>query len=221
MSDIVLLYDRDCPNARAARENLLRAFVEAGASPRWVEVDRAAEDTPARWRGYGSPTILIDGADALGAEASGAGASCRLYRDGEAVVGVPSVSALASAIATAETRTAPPSGTAWGRLLTAAPGVGAALLPKVACPACWPAYAGLLSALGLGFLMETRYLLPLTIGFLALALGAIGWRARSRRGFGPPRQRRPHAPQLGPGAGGVVGPRRVAHEVAHAVVEQR
>lgn len=65
------------------------------------------------------------------------------------------------------------------------PGVGVAMLPKLACPLCWPAYAGLLSSLGLGFLISTAYLLPLTIGFLILALAALAFRATKRRGYGP------------------------------------
>ena len=65
------------------------------------------------------------------------------------------------------------------------PGIGFALLPKLACPMCWPLYAGTLSSLGLGFLIGTTYLVPLTIGFLAAALVVLGFRAKQRRGFGP------------------------------------
>lgn len=61
------------------------------------------------------------------------------------------------------------------------PGIGVALLPKVACPACWPAYAGLLSALGVGFLMSRAYLLPLTVLFLGFATAALFVEARKRR----------------------------------------
>jgi hypothetical protein len=64
-----------------------------------------------------------------------------------------------------------------------APAVAVSLLPKVVCPICSPAYAALLSSLGLGFL-ATTYLLPLTVGFLAVALGALGFGASSRRGLG-------------------------------------
>ena len=39
--------------------------------------------------------------------------------------------------------------------------------------------------IGLGFLISLRYLLPLTIAFLVLALAAILFRARDRRGYGP------------------------------------
>jgi len=71
------------------------------------------------------------------------------------------------------------------RNLLAAPGVGLSLLPKLACPACWPAYAGLLSSLGVGFLSSTRYLLPMTVAFLFGAVGMLAFRARRRRGYAP------------------------------------
>jgi mercuric ion transport protein len=73
----------------------------------------------------------------------------------------------------------------WKQTIVALPGIGVSLLPKLACPACWPAYAGLLSSLGLGFLVSTAYLLPLTITFLALVLAALVFRANRRRGYGP------------------------------------
>src|SRR5713226_6448109 len=59
------------------------------------------------------------------------------------------------------------------------------MLPKLACPACWPAYAGLLTSLGLGFLVSAAYLLPLTVAFLFLTLGAMVFRARERHGYRP------------------------------------
>jgi hypothetical protein len=65
-----------------------------------------------------------------------------------------------------------------------APAVAVSLLPKAVCPICSPAYAALLSSLGLGFL-ATTYLLPVTVGFLAVALAALVFRASSRRGLGP------------------------------------
>jgi len=67
----------------------------------------------------------------------------------------------------------------------AIPGVGVSLLPKLACPFCWPAYAGLLSSVGLGFLISTKYLLPVTAAFLVLSVGALAFRARGRHGYGP------------------------------------
>lgn len=73
----------------------------------------------------------------------------------------------------------------WRQSILAVPSIGVSVLPKLACPACWPAYAGLLTSIGLGFLISVRYLLPLTIVFLALALAAMLSRARDRRGYGP------------------------------------
>ena len=73
----------------------------------------------------------------------------------------------------------------WKQHLLMIPGIGMSLLPKLACPLCWPAYAGLLSSVGLGFLISARYLLPITAVFLVLAVGALAFRAKNRRGYGP------------------------------------
>ncbi len=73
----------------------------------------------------------------------------------------------------------------WRQTILAVPSIGVSVLPKLACPACWPAYAGLLTSIGLGFLISVRYLLPMTIAFLVLALASMLFRARDRRGYGP------------------------------------
>jgi len=69
--------------------------------------------------------------------------------------------------------------------LAVVPGIGAALLPAVACPACWPAYAGLLSSLGIGFVNYTPYLGPLMVLFLAIALVTLALQGRRRGSYGP------------------------------------
>ena len=69
--------------------------------------------------------------------------------------------------------------------VAALPGIGVSLLPKLMCPACWPAYAGIVSALGLSFLISARYLLPLTIGFLAITSLTLAHQASRRHGYGP------------------------------------
>jgi mercuric ion transport protein len=73
----------------------------------------------------------------------------------------------------------------WKQTLVAIPGIGVSLLPKLACPLCWPAYTGLLSSVGLGFLISSKYCcIPRT------CLGALAFRAgrrhpvRLRRGIG-------------------------------------
>lgn len=73
----------------------------------------------------------------------------------------------------------------WKRAAVAVPSVGVALLPKLACPMCWPAYAGVLSALGLGFLISGTYLFWFTAIFLSIFIASLTFRASHRRGFGP------------------------------------
>jgi mercuric ion transport protein len=67
----------------------------------------------------------------------------------------------------------------------ALPVVGTAVLPKLVCPFCWPAYTGLLSFLGLGFINYTPYLLPLTLAFLLVAIVSLGYGAKIHRGYAP------------------------------------
>ena len=73
----------------------------------------------------------------------------------------------------------------WKQNLMTVPAIGVSILPKLACPACWPAYAALLSSVGLGFLISATYLLPVTVVLLSLALVALAFRAKDRRGYGP------------------------------------
>ncbi len=76
-------------------------------------------------------------------------------------------------------------GATFKQTVAALPGIGVSLLPKLMCPACWPAYAGLVSALGLSVLISAKYLLPLTVGFLAITALALGYHASRRHGYGP------------------------------------
>ena len=73
----------------------------------------------------------------------------------------------------------------WLRTLAVLPVVGTALLPSLTCPACWPAYAGLLSAFGLGFVNYTSYLLPLTAIFLIVAVASLRYRAKTHWSYTP------------------------------------
>lgn len=186
MPTVELLYDRDCPNAREARSHLLQAFAHATMTPHWSEQLIEDPDAPEHVRGYGSPTILIDGHDVAGESPRGE-RSCRLYAtDDGGLSRAPSVSQIAEALARASRAPEmPTTAGGWRSSLAVAPGIGAALLPKVACPACWPAYAGFLSSIGLGVLMDDAWLLPLTASFLLVAVGALAFRARRRRGHGP------------------------------------
>lgn len=58
------------------------------------------------------------------------------------------------------------------------PALGASLLPSLSCPACWPAYASALSAVGLSFLGESKYLIWLNVVALVVSLIVLTRRAR-------------------------------------------
>jgi len=74
---IQLLTFEGCPLADAAREQLEAALAELGIDD-YEEIDLQAPGTPENLRGWGSPTILIDGADITG-QPKGDSLSCRVY----------------------------------------------------------------------------------------------------------------------------------------------
>jgi len=181
---VELVYEEGCPNIEPARELLLRAFETAGLTPRWSEWDIAESDAPERVRGYGSPTILVDGDD-VAPETANEASCCRVYADSDSGNrGVPALARVVSALGASQSAAGDAGGgggdTGKRMHLAALPSIGLALLPKLTCPACWPAYAGLLSSLGLGFVDYSPYLLPLTGLFLALTLAGLFSAARRR-----------------------------------------
>lgn len=189
MPRVELIYAADCPHVPAARAQLLRAFAAAGLAARWQEWEGNALESPGYARGFGSPTILINGADAAGHQAGPADtACCRLYAHGAGELsGIPALQAIVAKLRDANKADTPASGVAhaWSSPAATLPTFGVALLPKLTCAACWPAYANLLSALGLGFINFTPYLLPFTLLFLVISWVVLGYRARYRRGYGP------------------------------------
>ena len=102
---VQLLTFAGCPNAEAARETLRSALAAPEIAAPVEEVDTNAPETPESLRRWGSPTILIDGADVEGLETP-TGASCRLYRDEAGRLrGTPSVDRLRLALERAASRT--------------------------------------------------------------------------------------------------------------------
>ena len=77
---IELVFFPACPHVSAAREQLARACGAVGLPASWVEHDVSRGWVPAHVRGYGSPTILVDGRDVSGGVPSDA-VSCRVYPD--------------------------------------------------------------------------------------------------------------------------------------------
>jgi len=158
----------------------------------WTEWDQSSPEAPGHLRGFGSPTVLVEGSDVAGAQPVEGLACCRLYEREDGRGGVPPVGLIAGALSHAKERTianlsaASGSGrrASWASVLVV-PGIVAALLPSLTCPLCWPAYAGVLSSLGVGFVGTTAYLLPLTATFLAIAVGALTFGARRHGRHGP------------------------------------
>ncbi len=175
---VELIYDADCPHVAGARAQLLRAFTVTSVPARWEEWRRDDPDAPARVKAFGSPTILLNGRD-VSPMASNA-TCCRLYHDADGrMAGVPALETITQAMRGSGTSFNWKSTGIWG------PAIGIAFLPKLVCPACWPAYAALVGALGMPFLLDTTFLFPLTLAALALVLGLLAWKASERRGHRP------------------------------------
>lgn len=174
---IDVLYLASCPHREATVERTREVLAALGARAELREVEVRDGVDAARLRFPGSPTVRVDGVDIEpGAEARAQDAlSCRIYGSS----GVPSRDLLAEAIAGAAAR----SGAGGARWFTAAgiPAAGLAALP--ACPACYPLYAGVLSSLGLT--LDPGAHIAVTAGLGVIALGALSFRARSRRGYAP------------------------------------
>ena len=181
---VELIYDTDCPNVPQARARLMMALAAARLTPRWQEWSRSDERSPEYVRRFGSPTILVESRDVASGSAIDGGGACRIYTDASGhMSGVPPLENIQAALRGTGRPAVPAK--SLKQTLPALPAVGIALLPKLTCAACWPAYAGLLSALGFGFIDYTPYLLPLTAAFLLLTLVMLAYRARRRRGYAP------------------------------------
>lgn len=188
MRNVEFIYERTCPFTQTARQRLIEGFGHAGIAPRWSEWEVSDPRAPEHVRGLGSPTILIDSRDISGVPRREAENCCRIYTlDGE-TRGVPPlemvVAALQESDGSGQTRL-PRNQSGLHSHAALLPAVGLAALPKLTCPACWAAYAGVLSSLGVGFVNYTPYLLPLTAGFLVISVLSLAYRADRRRGYGP------------------------------------
>lgn len=103
-----LIVDTHCPNIGAARSLLTRALNSVGLPIAWREWLRDAADTPPALRGFGSPTILVDGVDVSGAPREATGQahanSCRIYDDAGVLQGVPPFDVVARVLTRAMSR---------------------------------------------------------------------------------------------------------------------
>lgn len=175
---VQLLYFDSCPNVEGTRASLRHALEAAGMPTAFEEIDVEA-NAPEDLRLWGSPTILVDGKDLFGASVP-TGCTCRIYSDGEASSsGVPTGQSIIEALRRRrESRS-------WIKSVLVIPGAVLPLLPAATCPACIAAYAGVVSALGLGFLVNERVMVPLILFFLGLSVATVGWAWRTHRHIGP------------------------------------
>ena len=104
---VELIYDAACPNVDRCRTALDAGMRAAGLLPSWAEWERSDPRTPAAYRHYGSPTVLVNGRDIAAAPGSAppAGNSCRVYVDDAmgSLSGVPPVQSITRAITRALT----------------------------------------------------------------------------------------------------------------------
>lgn len=156
-----MLYFDGCPNVGEAKKNLQEAFRRAGRKPEWAEIDLKSASCPSGWRGFPSPTVLVGESDVASGESRREGApSCRFG-------GAPSSEQIEAAL----------KRRSWLTSLAAVPAAAISLVPVSLCPACYPALAGLIGALGLGAYGE-RLLAPLTAALLLVALGGLVFQGR-------------------------------------------
>lgn len=97
--DIEILYVADCPNAGLARERLDAALQASGLDAEVQETEVADAETAERVGMRGSPTIVIDGRDAVPSAAPVGSLSCRLYATDAGTQGAPTVDQLVAALA--------------------------------------------------------------------------------------------------------------------------
>lgn len=99
---VELVLDPTCPNVDKARGAIRAALLAVGAPVEWKEWERGAEATPPALRAFGSPTVLVNGADVSGGGDAAAKAdanSCRVYVDEcGCLCGAPSAQQIIQAI---------------------------------------------------------------------------------------------------------------------------
>lgn len=167
---IQLLHFQGCPNVDAARSAIRDALAAEKIDAPIEEIDVEASDAPAWARGWGSPTILVDGKDVAGQERSES-SSCRLYAGG-----APSVDTIRSRIAAAR-----PLTPATGKRV-ALPMIGAVTAAIAASACCLvPAVLAIVGVSGVGF--ASRFAPYRTYFLIAsgIALAAGFWFAYRRQ----------------------------------------
>jgi len=87
--DIDVLYFAGCPHVDATLELIDDVLAERGVQARVNRVEIKDGDDAQRQRFPGSPTVRVDGIDVDPSHGNDFGMLCRVYRDGEALRGIP------------------------------------------------------------------------------------------------------------------------------------
>ena len=89
-----MLYIDSCPNWQETDERLRQALASLGrhVTPTYVEVETPEDAERLAFRG--SPTVLVDGADAFADDWAPVGLSCRVFQTPEGLRGAPTVDQL-------------------------------------------------------------------------------------------------------------------------------
>ncbi|MGH8128585.1 MAG: thioredoxin family protein [Gammaproteobacteria bacterium] len=93
---VELVYFTGCPNVAAARGAIREAMTAEGLTAEWREWNRDDAATPDALRGYGSPTVLVDGHDVV--PASSDANCCRVYPGDSGLLSTPSVESIRAAL---------------------------------------------------------------------------------------------------------------------------
>ena len=184
---VEVLYFKGCPNHQQTVELAREIVTELGVDVAVEQVEVRTLEDAARLRFLGSPSVHVDGVDIeAAARASTAYAfACRTYNGSRVPPRELFLGALGGARQSEGEQSLGPRDGDWRRLLPTAAGAAALLLPVGTCPACVPAYAAVLSSLGLPVLLYQRYMLPIAAMLLTASVGSLAYRARSRRGYAP------------------------------------
>jgi copper chaperone CopZ len=166
---IHLLHFHGCPNVDAARAALRAAITEERLDVTVEEIDVEDPAAPAWARGWGSPTILVDGKDVAGQEAS-ASSACRLYAGG-----APAIATIQASIARA--RGAEPANPP-----VALPMIGAVTLAVAASACCLvPAVLAVVGISSAGFATRFAPYRPYLLIATGVSLAAGFWFAYRRQ----------------------------------------
>lgn len=166
---IQLLHFQGCPNVDVARAALRTAIAEEKLDVAVEEIDVEDPAAPAWARGWGSPTILVDGKDVAGQEPS-ASPACRLYAGG-----APAVEMIRASIAGGR-------GPERGQARVALPMIGAVTAAIAASACCLvPAVLAVVGVSGAGFATRFAPYRPYLLIATGVALAAGFWFAYRRQ----------------------------------------